>query len=103
MFLNKYLNNFCLNLVYDNYDEEFIVSLNENNFVKIYNLLLKEGFYFIEDIIINYLELFIVDETDLEKALLVYKNKYGPSYPAYIGQNMTVLSDILKSCICSSD
>lgn len=98
MFLNKYLSAFYLNLVYDNYDEEFIASLNENSFIKIYNLLFREGFYFIEDIIINYLELFLVGENDLKKVLLVYKNKYGPSYPAYIGQNMTILSDILKFC-----
>ena len=58
MFLNKYINKFYLNLIYDNYEEDFINSLDEENFIKISNLFKNNNFYFINDIYLNYLEIF---------------------------------------------
>jgi len=55
MFLTKYLNNIYYNLVIDNYSNSYINYLDEKNFEKIYNLLKKYDFYFIDDIILNYL------------------------------------------------
>ena len=39
MFLDKFLNSTYLDLIYDNYDEKYINSLNEENFNKVYLLL----------------------------------------------------------------
>ena len=55
MFLEKYLNEIYLELLYDKYEEWYINKLDENKVINIYNLFKKYGFYFIEDIIINYL------------------------------------------------
>ena len=58
MFLEKYLDEFYYNMVLDNYEYEYLKTLNEDNFKEVYNLLKKYNFYFINDIILNYIEIF---------------------------------------------
>ena len=55
MFLEKYLDEFYYNMVLDNYEYEYLKTLNEDNFKEVYNLLKKYNFYFINDIILNYI------------------------------------------------
>ena len=55
MFLEKYLNSTYLDLVYSNYEDDYIKLLDEDNFNKVYILLKNNNFYFIDDIILNYL------------------------------------------------
>ena len=38
MFLNKYVNDAYLDMIYSNYNNDYLNSLDENNFIKIYNL-----------------------------------------------------------------
>ena len=40
MFLNKYLDEFYYNLLLDTYEEEYLNDLDEENFIKIYNLFI---------------------------------------------------------------
>lgn len=96
MFLEKYVNTVYLDLIYSNYDDEYINNLEEENFVNIYNLLKENKFYFIEDMILNYLEIFTMEYDDVYNGLNRLKEKLGESYVYIIGNNMTYLEDIKK-------
>ena len=67
MFLEKYLDEFYYNMVLDNYEYEYLKTLDEDNFKEVYNLLKKYNFYFINDIILNYIEIFELDTKLLEE------------------------------------
>ncbi|MDD5979632.1 MAG: hypothetical protein PUC23_00785 [bacterium] len=58
MFLEKYLNEFYFDMVLYNYEESYLNSIDEENFIKIYEVFKKYSFYYINDIILKYLEIF---------------------------------------------
>ena len=95
MFLDKYLDNFYYDLVYDNYDSSYLEGLDENNFVSVYNVFSKYNFYFINDIILNYMELFEMEPNDLEKGILKLKEKLGNDFVYIIGNDMKYLNEII--------
>ena len=49
-------------MIINNYNNEYLNSLDEDNFIKIYNLFKKYKFYFIDDIVLKYLETLDYDE-----------------------------------------
>ena len=95
MCLDKYLDNFYYDLVYDNYDSSYLEGLDENNFVSVYNVFSKYNFYFINDIILNYMELFEMEPNDLEKGILKLKEKLGNDFVYIIGNDMKYLNELL--------
>lgn len=103
MFLDKYLNSTYLDLVYDNYDEDYINLLDENNFNKVYMLLKNNNFYFIDDIILNYLELFEIEEKYVQLAITDIKLVLGDNFVEQIGKNMTLIDKIIELAIKYSD
>ena len=96
MFLNKYVSVLYLELIYDTYDEEFLANLDENNFIKIYNLLKESNLYFVDDIVLNYLEIFQMDYNDVYNGLLKLKEKLGNNYNYIIGSRMNYLEEIIS-------
>lgn len=103
MFLDKYLKSTYLDLVYSNYDEDYINLLDESNFNKVYSLLKNNRFYFIEDIVLNYLELFEFEEKYVKLAILDIKNMLGDNYIEQIGKNMTLIDKIIKLSLSYSE
>lgn len=97
MFLEKYLDEFYYNMVLDNYEYEYLKTLNEDNFKEVYNLLKKYNFYFINDIILNYIEIFELDTKLLEEKLNILKEELGDNYIYIIGNNMRYLEVLLES------
>lgn len=96
MFLEKYVNNFYLELIYNNYEEGFLKSLDETNFINIYNLLKENKFYFIDDIILKYLEIFEMEYDDVNNRLINLRNKLGENFVYIIGNDMSYLEEILN-------
>lgn len=96
MFIDKYLNSVYLDIFYNNYNLSYIRSFDEASFLKIYNLLREKGFYFIDDIILNYFEIFELDEISLRKALIFLEGVYGTDYVSIIGKNMTLLDKVIE-------
>lgn len=96
MFLDKYVNNLYLELIYSNYDQEYLSKLDESKFLKVYQLLNKNGFYYLEDIIVNYLELFEIDVYRVEKALIEIEKLIGEDYVSKIGKNMSIINEIIR-------
>ena len=99
MFLDKYLNSTYLDLVYSNYEEDYINLLDENNFNKVYTLLRNNNFYFIDDIILNYLELFEIEEKYVQLAINDIKSFLWYNFVEQIGKNMTLIDKIIESAI----
>ena len=99
MFLDKYLNSTYLDLIYDNYNKDYINLLDEDNFNKVYLLLKSYNFYFIEDIILNYLELFEIEEKYVQLALNDIKSSLGNNFVEQIGKNMTLIDKIIELAI----
>ena len=95
MFLDKYLDNFYYDMVYGNYDSSYLEGLDESNFVAVYNVFSKYNFYFINDIILNYIELFEMNPEDVEKGILKLKDKLGYDYVYIIGNDMKYLDEII--------
>lgn len=95
MFLDKYLNSVYMDIIYDTYDNEYLEILDENNFLKVYNLLKSKGFYFLEDIIIKYLELFEIDVRYIEQAIIDMEKKLGSNYINILGNNISMVSEII--------
>ncbi|MBE6140380.1 MAG: hypothetical protein E7172_02465 [Firmicutes bacterium] len=95
MFLTKYLNNIYYNLVIDNYSNSYINYLDEKNFEKIYNLLKKYDFYFIDDIILNYLEIFLKEEKYVLEALEKMKIILGDNFVNIIGNNIYLMDKVI--------
>ncbi len=96
MFLDKYLNDFYYEQVLDNYEEDFLNSLDEDNFIRIYQIFKSYNFYYIDDIILKYLEIFTLDEKSVLKGLKKLINDLGVDFVAIIGKNLTYLDTILK-------
>lgn len=103
MFLEKYLNSTYLDLVYNNYEEFYLKNLDEENFYKVYMLLKQYNFYFIEDIILNYLELFEIDVEHIENAILDVKSVLKEDFVNKIGRNMEIIDKIIELAIKYSE
>ena len=97
MFLEKYLDEFYYNMVLDNYEYEYLKTLDEDNFKEVYNLLKKYNFYFINDIILNNIEIFELDTKLLEEKINILKEELGDNYIYIIGNNMRYLEVLLES------
>jgi hypothetical protein len=95
MFLDKYLDSFYYDLVCDNYDSFYLERLDETNFRDVYNIFSKYNFYFINDIILNYIELFEMNPIDVENGILKLKEKLGNDFVYIIGSDMKYLNEIL--------
>ena len=96
MFLKKYLSESKFNLLLDTYEEFYLNDLDETNFIEIYNLFKKYNFYFVDDIILNYLEIFSMEPMEVEEKILELKDKLGDKFNYIIGIDMRYLESILE-------
>lgn len=103
MFLDKYLSDTYLELIYDNYNEDYIKLLDENNFNEVYRLLKNYDFYFINDVILNYLELFEIEEKYVKLAIMDFKEILGNDFVKKIGKNMMLIDKIIELAISYSE
>ena len=99
MFLEKYIDSEKLNTIYNTYEEVYLNSLDEDNFKRVYNLLNRNNFFFIDDIIVNYLELFEIEAVYVNMALYQIKKILGDNYIDIIANNMTLIDKMINLAI----
>ena len=92
MFIKKYVSDFYFNEILSKYELNYLKSLKEENFLKIYRLFLENKFYFIEDIILKYLEVFANDYEEVKSRLNILKESLGSNYQYVIGRDMRYLN-----------
>lgn len=97
MFIERFVNDIYFEEIINNYDESFLNSIDEENFIEIYKLLKQANCYFIEDVILKYLEIFTMDLKSVNDSLMKLREKYGNDYMSYIGKNMTILKEIVNN------
>lgn len=95
MFLQKYLNEVYYELLLETYDSKYLLTLNEEKFLQIYNLFQSYNFYFIEDIILKYLEVFSMNYEKVYQNIIKVQQKYGNNFVNEIGNNLTILEEFL--------
>ncbi len=96
MFLDKYVSDETLQLIKKNYNVYFLNNLDEKNFQEVYALLNKYNCYFIEDLLLNYLELFTYSALDIEEELNVLKEELGSDYINIIGDDLLYIDEIIE-------
>lgn len=69
MFLSKYVNDVYYEMILDEYDSDYLLTLDEEQFKKIYDLFKEYGFTYIEDIILRYLEIFEMEYDEVKEKL----------------------------------
>ena len=94
MFLNNLLDDTKLTLLYETYDESYINNLDENSFMDIYNVFRTFKFYFMDDIILNYLEIFMMDKDFVNSKLLELNEELGEDFVYIIGNDMRYLEKL---------
>lgn len=96
MFLETVLSEVNMELIYDKYDKEYLECIDPYNFANIYNLFLNNKFYFIEDLIIKYLEIFTLNKDIVNDAIDSLKEEYGNDYIYYIGKDLSILDHAIN-------
>ena len=96
MFYDKYLDFDDIEKLYDNYDVNVLNNIDRNNFDKIYNLFKSYKFDFIEDIIIKYFDIFVLEYKDVDNKLNRLVKALGDNYIDIIGNDMSYLEYIVR-------
>ena len=96
MFIHKYVNDFYFTQIMSNYDIQYLNTLSEVNFIKIYNLFKQYDFYFIDDIILKYLEIFSLDYKKVLRGIILLKEALGDNFVDAIGKNIAHLNLLLE-------
>ena len=89
--LNEILSSNKLKLLYDKYNDYYIEGINYDNLISIYNLFKKYKFYYIDDILVNYLEIFEKDYDYVEEKILELRKDLGNDFVFIIGNDMRYL------------
>lgn len=94
-FLQNYLSEYNLDSLYTIYNEELINSVKEKNFLQIVQYLVKNNIDCIEDIIISYFDLFLIDCDVFVEKFEMLKDKYGSDISNKISLNMQILDELI--------
>jgi len=95
MFLEKVLSDTKYRMLYDIYEDEYLEPLDYRNFVSVYQVFQKYKFYFIEDIILNYLDIFTIDPKYVEDEIILLRDVLGDNFVYIIGHDMRYLEKML--------
>jgi len=95
MFLENYLDDTYYDLVLDNYKYEYLENIDINNFKQVYDILVKYNFDYIQDIILNYIELFELEPSYVEDSIKNLIDELGNNYVRIIGNDMRYFTLII--------
>lgn len=95
MFFKEYLDELYYEELLNNYDYNYLNTIDYDNFKKIYDLLIKYEFNYIEDIILKYISIFELEPNYLERCILKYKEKLGTNYVKIMGNDMRYFNAII--------
>lgn len=92
LILNKYLDEEELEQIIESYNENVIEQLEPENILKIINYLLENKVTYWKDILIEYLDTFLLDYATFIKKFERLKEKYGI---LLIGEDLSLLESMM--------
>lgn len=97
MFLEKYLKKIYCDIVYSNYNHNYLMQLDEKNFEKVYKVLEKYNLRCLDDIIMKYIEIFEYDPIIVDKAMYSLISILGKNYVDIINTNLIIMDKLIES------
>lgn len=97
MFIQNYISENKFKMLCTTYEENYIKNLDYKKFIEIYNLFVEYKFYFIDDIILNYLEIFQMNINDVRNAITKLQEQLGKDFVYIIGSDMRYLEFIYQN------
>ena len=76
------------------YDSEVLAKLNKENMAKIIIFLQKENCDFIEDLLNDYIDLFIIEYDDFIRRYIILNEKYNYKYIELSAEDMNYLEEM---------
>ncbi len=76
------------------YDSEVLAKLNKENMAKIIIFLQKENCDFIEDLLNDYIGLFIIEYDDFIRRYIILNEKYNYKYLELAAEDMNYLEEM---------
>ncbi len=76
----------------ETYDEGFLNNIDFNNFTKIYQYLISNGIYFAKDLVLEYLNIFVIDYNEFKNIFEKMKNELGKNYIVKLEDDITILN-----------
>lgn len=75
----------------ENFDDEMISQIEEENVAKIYNYLIREGIYYAKDLFISSLDLFLLPSEVFIQKFEKLKNELGSDYINKLGEDSSLI------------
>lgn len=99
MILQNLLNEEEYKLLTDKYTDSYLDSISFESFMEMYKFLKSKKVYFVNDLIINYIDIFSLNVNVVEEALNVLEERFGKEYLYYIGDNLKLLDDTIMNIL----
>ena len=76
--------------IINSFDSELVKKIDVDNLSKIYRYLLNNGIYFVKDLVVDYLDMFINDYEDFKVRFEKLKNSLGSNYIEVLEKDSTL-------------
>lgn len=81
------------------YDKIILDNINYDLFMKNYKYLVSKKIYFVNELVLRDLEMFMLDSRVLEEVIDIAYRKYGENFAFILGENLNIFDDILVSVL----
>ena len=95
-YLIKFLDEDSLDNIYDTFEQSVLNNLNEENIKDIIAYLQKNKVEVIEDMLTNYLDLFILDSLEFQKRFNKLNEKYENKLNEYLNYKLDILEEMVE-------
>lgn len=85
-----------MNEILEKYSNSIVENFNEENFNRIITFLTNEGCNYIEDLLEDYLDIFIIDYDEFVRKYNILNNKYNNRYLELISEDMDLLEELFE-------
>jgi len=82
-----------LDEIFSKYENEFIKCLDKENIINIINFLQSENVDYIDELLTNYLDLFLIEYEEFKNRFIKLKNIYGNDLVEKIADDLTILEE----------
>lgn len=95
-YLNTILDSEDINSIIEVYEENVLLNLDEENIKKIIIFLQENEIEIISDMLINYLDLFLLDIDEFKRRFNNLKERYGEDLKEYLNYKLDILEGMVE-------